>query len=158
MSRDRFQQTAESTPYDNSDCDLVAEDVKSGLDELCNVVNTSASPGFSFGKASNVNNGSWLQCETVPSNKAGRYVYINNAVVTRVFISSETISTYDIEVYSHEGDSVNLTLLGTVSIVAVRGDEFSVSWSVTTGTQLALKLVNGSGKNLVAGLELQGTN
>jgi len=123
-----------------------------------NQVATSASPGFSFGKASNVNSGTWLQCETVPSNKAGRFVYINNAVVETIFISNENIATFDVEIYHHEGDGVNLTLIDTVSITSARGGSFTVGQSVPTNKQLALKLSSGSARNIVCGLELSGSN
>lgn len=144
--------------FDNTVSGFTATNVQDALDEIANDVNTSASPGFSFGRASNVNSGTWLQCETVPSNKAGRFVYINSAVIERVFVSSENISTFDIEVYYHDGDEVGLTLLGSVSIVSARGDEFVVSWAVPSDKQLALKLSSGSARNVVAGLELSGTN
>jgi len=144
--------------YDNTASGLVAEDVQAAIDEVSNDVNTSASPGFSFGRASNVNAGTWLQNETVPSNKSGRYVYINNAVVERVFVSSENVDTFDIQVYYHDGDEVNLTLLGTVSVISARGGEFTVSWAVPSDKQLAIKLSSGAARNVVAGLELSGTN
>jgi len=161
--RDEFNQHAASTPLDNTtiDCLDTAETVQEGFEEMCiklgNINNTST-PGFSFGRSSNVNNGTWLLCETVPSNKAGRYVYINNAVIETVFVGSETISTYDLEIYAHDGDSVNLALLGTVSIVSSRGGAFSLGQAVATNKHLAIKLVNGSARNIVAGLELSGTD
>ena len=138
--------------------ELVADDVQEAIDELASNVATSASPGYSFGRSGNVSANTWLNNEGVPSNRAGRYVYINDAIVTKVFISTEDIGTFDVNVYYHEGDQVNLTLLGTVSVVAARGGEFSVNWSVPSQTQLAVRIVNGSAKNVVAGLELQGTN
>jgi len=156
--RDVFSYVARQIFYDNSDSGLTAEDVKSGIDEVANLVNVSASPGFSFGRSSNVNANTWLQCETVPSNKSGRYVYISNATVTEVFVSNENQDTFDLEVYSNDKGGLGLVLLGTVNIVSSYGGAFSVNWTVVTGTELAIKLVNGSGKNIVAGLELAGTN
>jgi hypothetical protein len=131
--RDDFKQVAEQTPYDNSDCDLIATDTKSAIDEICTKVSTSASPGFGFGKGGNVSSNAYLLCEGVTSNLSGRYVYINNAVITRVFISVQNAATFDIEVFSHDGNETNLT-------------------------SLAMRIVNGSAKNAVGGLELQGNN
>lgn len=145
-------------PYDPTVSGLDATDVKSGIDEIANTVSSSASPGFSYGRASNVNSGTYLNVEGVPSNKAGRWVYINNAVVTRIFVSNEQSSTFSIEVLSHDGNGINLTSLGTVTIVAAYGDSFIVNWPVATDKQLAIKLSAGSARNVVAGLELQGTN
>lgn len=157
-SRDQYNPVAASTPVDDTNLSYTADDVQEALEKQDNSVNSSASPGFSFGRASNVNSGTWLQCEGVPSNKAGRYVYIQNGVVERVFVSNEQITTFDLSVYWHDGNEINLTLLGTVSIVAANGGEFAVSWPVPTGSQLAMQVSNGSGRNMVGGLELSGTN
>ena len=150
--------TAENVPYDNTDSGLAATNVKAGIDEISETVATSASPGFSFGRASNVSSGTWLQCEGVPSNKAGRFVYITDPVIEKIFISSETISTYNIDVYEHEGDSVNLTLLASSTVTSARGGVFTLSVSATSGRQLAILLSSGSARNVVAGLELSGSN
>jgi len=150
---------AEEIPFDNTITgELVAEDTQAAIDELTNKINTSASPGFSFGKSGNVAANSYLNNETVPSNIAGRFVYISSAVITRVFVSTQNIDTFDLNIYSHEGDEINLTLLGSVSVVAARGGEFTVNLAVATSKQLAIRVVNGSAKNVVAGLELEVTN
>ena len=156
--RDKFTPVAEQVPYDNTDSGLIAEDTKSAIDEIVQSVATSASPGFGFGKGGNLSNGAYLECEGVPSNISGRYVYINDAIVTRVFISVQIASTFDIEVFHHDGNELNITSLGTVSLVASTGGEFTVNWSVPTSKQLAMRIINGSAKNAVGGLELQGTN
>lgn len=155
--RDEFTQTAEGVPFDNDTNGFISDNTQEAIEELKDTVITSASPGFSFGRASNVNSGTWLQCETVPSNKAGRYVYIQSPVIKRLFVSSENISTFTIEIYEHEGDEINLTLLSSSSITSSRGGVFSLNVSVTTGRQLALKISSGSARNIVAGLELSGT-
>jgi hypothetical protein len=147
---------ADSIPFDNDTNGFVAEDVQAAIEEAGDAA--SASPGFSFGRSGNIPKNTWLSNETVPSNKAGRFVYINNAVITRVFLSSEDVDTYDVQVYHHLGDEVNLTLVGTVSVVSARGDTFPVNWAVPTGTQLAIKVSDGSAKNLIAGLQLSGSS
>lgn len=149
---------ADAVCYDNTTSGLTATDAQAAIDEIANTVSTSASPGFSFGRASNVNTGTWLQCETVPSNKAGRFVYISNAVVEKIFISSETVSTFDVSVYHHDGDEINLTLISTSSVVSARGGVFTVGVSVPQNKQLALRVTSGSARNMVCGLELSGTN
>lgn len=158
MSRDEFQQVARTVPFDNEMNDFMSEDVQSAIEELNNKVNTSASPGFGFGRSGNITSNTYLLCEGVPSNTSGRYVYINNAMITRVFVSVQLAATFTLAVYSHDGDELNLTLLGTVSVVNSTGGEFSVSWAVATSKQLAMIISTGSARNMVAGLELQGTN
>lgn len=157
-NQEELSLNAVNTEFDNTSNGFVANDVQGAVEELNNRVVTSASPGFSFGRSSNVNSGTWLQCEGVPSNKAGRWVYVNSAEVRRVFVSNELQTTFSIEVYYHDGNEINLTLLGTVNISNKYGDDFSVSWSVPTNKQLALKVSSGSARNIVAGLELKGTN
>jgi hypothetical protein len=125
------------------------------------VVNTSASPGFSFGRSGNVSKGAYLSNETVPSNVTGRFVYISNAVISAVFIGTEDTGTYKFGVYKHDGGGDNLALIGTVTVVGKKGDSFSVNWPVETGKYLAVRVENDSTdqpKNVVAGLELRGTN
>jgi hypothetical protein len=155
---EEYDLTADNTFFDPQTTDLVSDNAGGAIRELSTTVSTSASPGFSFGRASNVNSNTWLNCEGVPSNKSGRWVYITNAVVTRVFVSNEQQTTFDISVYYHDGNEINLTLLGTVSVVNLYGDSFSVNFPVPADKQLALRVTSGSARNVVAGLELQGTN
>jgi len=156
--RSYIKDVARSLLFDNETNGFVADNIQEAIEEVQDTIITSASPGFSFGRASNINSGTWLQCETVPSNKAGRFVYINNAEIKRIFVSSENISTFDISVYHHTGDETNLTLIGTVSIVSARGGSFNVTWAVPTNTQLAMRVISGSARNMVCGLELSGSN
>lgn len=162
--RDSTKQTAFETAFDPDNdpaCDLVKETTQEVIEELCQKVSTSASPGFGFGKGGNITNGSYLNCEGVPSNISGRYVYISNAIITRVFISVQLATTFDIELYSHDGNETNLTLLGSVTVgspTPSTGGELTINLPVATKKQLAFKITNGSCKNAVAGLELQGTN
>lgn len=156
--RDDIEQVATGVPFDNSSNGFTSTDVQGAIEELTNAVLTSASPGFSFGRSGNLPAGTWLSCETVPSNASGRYVYINSAYIKRVFVSNELTNTFDISVYYHYGNEAGLTLLGTVSIVSALGGAFSVNWAVPTGSQIAIQISTGSAKNAVAGLELSGTN
>lgn len=158
--RSEVKEVASSIPFDKDNdpnCEFESDNVQEVIEELCDRVATSASPGFSFGRSGNLPTGTWLQCETVVSNKAGRWIYINDAVITDIYVGNETVGTFDIAVYHHEGNEINLTLVGSVSVVAARGGKFSVSWPVPTNKQLAIRIENGSSKNTVVGLSLQGT-
>lgn len=156
--RDEFQQVAETVPFDNDTNGFVSEDVQGAIEELSNTVNVSASPGFGFGRSGNVSANTWLlRTGNVPSNKTGVTMGINTPLVIRIDVGSEDIDTFDVEIYEHEGDEVNLTLLGSVSVVTTRTASFAVSWAATTGRQLAVKIVNGSAKNPGVDLNLSGT-
>ena len=160
ISRNSITQVAESTPFDKDNvpgCDFTSEDVQSVIEELCARVTTSASPGFSFGRSGNLSANTWLQCETVVSNRAGRWVYISDAVISDVYVGNEEIDTFDIAIYHHEGGEINLTFVGRVTITAARGGKFSVNFTVPTDKQIAVRIENGSSKNTVVGLSLRGT-
>lgn len=151
---------ARSVPFDNSANGFISTDTQAAIEEVNNRINTSASPGFSFGRSGNTTAGTYLQCETVPSSVSGRWVYINSASVTDVYISNETITTYTIQVIYHNGNLSGATLLGTVTVTAARGGAFSVSWPVPTNTQIAVLVdpaTANNPKNIVVGLSLTGT-
>lgn len=145
---------AENIPFDNTGTDFDSTDVQNALTE----VGASASPGFNFGRSANVGAGTWLQVVGgVPSNKAGITVALSNAEVKEIYIANEDLSTFDITIYEHEGNEINLTSLGTVSVTSARSASFSVAYTVTTGRQLAVRLTSGSAKNLNVGLQLSGS-
>jgi hypothetical protein len=159
--RDQYNQVAETTPFDNATNGFVSEDVQAAVEEVKTLVQTSASPGFSFGRTGVCSGGTYLQCETVPSNVSGRWVYINSAAVKRVFVANELTTTFTVEVTYHDGNGVGEVSIGTVLITAAKGNDFSVNWAVPTDKQLAVKIANStanSPKNIVVGLELRGTS
>ena len=147
-----------NVPFDATSSELISDNIQEAIVELENKTATSASPGFSFGRGGNIPSGTWLLNEGVPSNKAGRRVYIGNAIITKIFANTESLDTYGLSIYIHDGNEENLTLMGQVSVVASKGQTFSTSISVTTDTQLAILVSSGSAKNIVVGLELQGTD
>ncbi len=160
MSRIDKSAVAISVPFDNSTNSFIATETQSAIEEVSNLVQTSASPGFGFGRSGNISRGAYLQNESVPSNIVGRYVYITNAIVKKVFFGNELSGTYKIEVLAHDANEVNLTLLGSVTITANFGGAFSVNWAVATGKYLCVRVASDSTnapKNAVCGLELSGS-
>lgn len=156
-NRDTFTPSASGVPFDNSTNEFISEDTQAAIEELRDDVNVSASPGFTWGSSGNVTNGSWLVNDSVPSNKSGRAIFINDATLESIFVRCEVPSTFDLEIYEHDGTVY--TIITTVSIVASRAydESFIIPFSLTTGKELALRLVNGSAKNPVAGCVLKGT-
>jgi hypothetical protein len=147
--------------YDNTTSGLPSTNVQGALDAVRSLVLTSASPGFSFGRAGIVNAGTYLQCETVPSNISGRWVYIASATIRKVFVSNELSVPYTIEVLYSDGNGINETSLGTVTVSSGLGAAFTVNWSVPTNKQISVKIASSSlnaAKNIVCGLELGGSN
>lgn len=135
------------------------DNISGALDFLQSSVGASASPGFSFGRAANVGAGTWLQITGgVPSNKTGIPVAINNPKLTLISVGNEDVSSFSIGIYEHDGGEVNLTLLTTVSVINSRTSNFDVLVLVTSGRQLAARLISGSAKNVGVSLQLKGNN
>jgi hypothetical protein len=147
--QEEYELIAGNVPFDETIKGiLTSTDTQGAIDELSDKVNTVATPGFSFGRSGNASSNSWLLNNEVPSNLVGVPIGISNASITEIWVGSEDVDTFDIKVYEHEGDEINLTLLTTVSIVTSRTDTFtSLSIPVTTGRQIATRIANGSAKN-----------
>jgi hypothetical protein len=128
------------------------------VQEELDKVKAAASPAFSLGRSGNCPNGTWLlRVGGPPSNKTGIPIRTNSPVITGISVGNEDVTSFDIEVYEHEGAEVNLTLLTTVSIVSSRTATFTVNIAATQGRQLAAKVVNGSAKNPGVDFELKGS-
>ena len=153
-------QVASSVPFDNSSNGFVASDVQAAIEEVNAKIQTSTSPGLSFGRTGVCSSGTYMQCETVPSNVSGRWVYINSAKVVYVYISNELTTTYSVTVSYHDGNSINEVDLGTVTVTAAKGAAIPVSWLVPINKQIAIRVAAttaNSPKNVVIGLQLTGT-
>jgi hypothetical protein len=147
-------QTAEETPFDNSNTDFLSEDVQSALVEI----GASASPGVGFGRSGNNTSGTWLLVDGgVPSNRSGRIIFLSNPILKAIYVNTRNLATYTISVFEHDGDEINLSLIDTLSIVSSRGGFKLVDIPVTLGKQLAIQVTAGSGQDIVAGLILRGS-
>lgn len=125
-------------------------------------VGASASPGFSFGRNGNLSQNTWLRRPgNVPSNRAGVTVNINNPVITQIACANRNVETYDVDIYEHEGNQVNLTLLGSVTVTAATSEIFDVNFPATKGRQLAVRLGStgtGNVRDLGVDITLIGSN
>lgn len=149
---------AKDSDFDPTGSTLISTNAEDAIKELANTVGVSASPGYGFGRSGNVVSGTWfVTVGSVPSNKAGITIALNNPMIMQVFVANEDINTFNIEIYQHQGNEINLTLLGTVNVVAARSANFDVAFPATSGYQLAVKLVGGSAKNCNVGLQLKGS-
>lgn len=136
---------ARAIPFNNSTNGFSSNNVQDAIEEI----GASASPGFSFGRNGALSQNTWLRRPgNVPSNRAGVTVSINSPVVTAVSCANRNVETYDVEIYEHEGNEVNLTLLGTVTVTAATSDSFTVNFPVTQGRQLAVRLGSTSTGNV----------
>lgn len=155
MSRGRTDnsQVASSVPFDNSNNDFNSDNVQDALEE----VGISASPGFSFGRRGNVAVNTWLRNEEVPSNRTGRTISISNPVAESVSLANRNITTYTVTFYEHDGNLINLTTLGSITVNSARSDEQDINVTLTQGKQLAARLTAGTGvQDLVVGVIIRG--
>ena len=123
------------------------------------LVDTSKSQSIAWNRSGNVPKNTWLLNEEVPSNKCGVVVSMIESTVKKVVTSNEDPSIITLELYTHDGDGINLVLLGTVTTLAQRTNSFDVSMSVPAGKQVAIKTANtpgNTGKNLVVSAIVEG--
>lgn len=157
MTAIKKSEVAESIPFDNDTNGFIADEVQGAIEELNEKVGVSASPGYSWGRSGNASSGTWLNNDEVPSNNTGRTIALINPSIQNISVANENINTFDISVYEHEGNSINLTLLVTVNVIASRSAFFQIDIPATSGRQLAVRVTSGSGKNIVVGVQLSGT-
>lgn len=154
MSKIYTSSVAKSIPFDNSTNGFISEDTQSAIEEIA----SSTSPGFTWGRSGNIPSGTWLLNDSVPSNKAGRTIVLTSAKIVKIFTASEELDTYNLDIYSHDGNEINLTLVTTLIVTSSRtGDSGAVSISVPFRKQLATKVSSGSAKNLIVGIIMQGS-
>jgi hypothetical protein len=151
--RDEFIQIAKTVPFDKDNdpaCEFVSEDVQSVIEELCDRIDTSASPGFTWGNSGNVVN-AYLLNDTVPSNKAGRLSSVTGNIVS-IFVALEVAATVTVEI---QRNVLNVfTTIASVNMVATRKSTFTVSVPITLNDELAC-YINGSCKSPVVGLVIK---
>lgn len=140
-----FDLTAETLFFDNTSNGFSSDDVQGAIEEI----GASASPGFSFGRNGSLSQNTWLRRPgNVPSNRAGVTINIDNPVITNIACANRNVETFDVEIYEHEGNQVNLTLLGTVNVIASTSQIFNVNFPATKGRQLAVRLGSTSTGNV----------
>lgn len=142
---EEYELIAENIPFDNTSNGFSSDNLQGAIQEI----GASASPGFSFGRNGSLSRNTWLRRPgNVPSNRAGVTVDITNPVVTKIAVANRNVETFEVEIYEHEGNQVNLTLLGTVNVVNNTSQIFNVNFPATQGRQLAVRLGNTSTGNV----------
>jgi hypothetical protein len=77
-----------------------------------------------------------------------------------VFVSIEVPTIVKVGIYTHDGNEVNLTLIGTVTTAASRTNIFNVNISIPLAKQIAVRIEPdspNSAKNADVGLQLTGS-
>lgn len=151
--RHNNNQVASSVPFDNTDTDFESTNVQDVLEEI----GTTASPPFSFGRSGNNSSGTWMQrVGGAPSNRSGVNVGFSDPKLVKVNCNTEDANTYELGIYQHQGDEINLTLITTVSIISSRNGSFLLDVPLTEDWQLGVRIESGSAKNIGVDITLGG--
>ena len=132
--------TAQDIAFDNTGTDFESEDLQAAVQEI----GVALSPPLIFGGSGTNSSGSYYNTAVGnPSNQTGVLIFTDNTEITTVSFSNSNNGTFYIGVYQHDGQGVNLTLLGQTTITGSSGVN-SVNFSVTTGKFLAVRLMAAS--------------
>ena len=111
-----------------------------------------------FYRNCNIYEDTWLFVDNSLSNKSGYRVKLEDLNFSKVCVSNEKTTDFDIELYEHDGNLNNLVLLDTISITGPT-QEVLLSQTLNVDKQLAARIVNISGvrpKNIKAEFLLEG--
>ena len=108
----------------------------------------SVAPGFAFGKRGVVSN-AFLLANDVVSDDTGFPIKTTGSTITYIAVSNSQVSTFDVELYEHDGTT--FTLLATATVTSSRTGDFTpvTPIAITTGKELAAKVSSGSCKDQV---------
>lgn len=119
-----------------------------------------ASPGFNYGRQGFVSVNTWLLNEGVPSNRTGRVINITDPVAQVVSVSNRNTATFTVTFFEHDGNLVNLSTLGSITVTSANSNTNNISVNLTQGKQLAARLTNiasGTVRDLVVQIIVKGT-
>lgn len=116
-----------------------------------------SSPGFSFGRSGSCSAGTYLQIDSVPSNKAGRLVPFSTAVLNSVFVVCEEDSTFTIDVELRTGSLFTVVYTATLTAARKFTETGIPDVEFVQGDEVCVKIGSGSTKNVNVGLVIRGS-
>lgn len=157
-----FYFTAKNIDYVNTGSGLVSENVQDAIDELSATAAVSASPGFTWGKSGSAGPGEYLYNDQVESNKSGRLVPLNNAIVTKFFVNNtKNTGTRKLQlVRRRPAQTGTWTVIASITLASGQyANAFDVSASVLLNDELAVRVASGSNdfENAIVGIIINGT-
>jgi len=156
--RDEFIQVAQTVPYDNTTSGIPETDVQGAIDYAISTGVASATPSYTFTRSGNIPENTFLYNGTVPSNRTGVPVMTLGAKIERMAVGTEDLNSYTVNIYTHNGDEINLALVHTQVVSSTRSAQYSVpSIDIPIGKQVAISITNGSAKNISVSLIIKGT-
>lgn len=162
--RDEFEPHAFETQFDpdnDPNCGLLKENVQEVIEELCGIISDQeqvATPGFTWGASGAIKN-SYLQNDTVPSNKAGRLVTLTGSISAIFIVTELDTDEYTLEIKRRNANGTYTTILSLVGNGTSRTYSASSSVVVSQGDELAAYLKKSGNKgatNPVCGIIIKG--
>ena len=127
---------------------------------IAGIESTTASLSMNFGKNGNVSNNTYIpRTGGVSSNIIGLPVLLNNSFLRAAEAQNEDTTTFDLEIFKHDGNGVNLTVIHTIEVVSANGKlDSGLNISVETNKQIGCQITGGSAKNIGVSLIFKGTS
>jgi len=146
------------TSFDNTACDLDGDPAtgQAAIEALCNRLSVSASPGFTYGFSGPFSDGFYAIADSVPSNRAGRLVSFTGPILRKVEIAGPSVESYTLEVFEHDGNLTNISILATVVVTLSSSGSADLNVSITQGKRLGVRCSAGTGADVNIGLFLAG--
>lgn len=128
--------------------------------ELEGLGNPIVTQGFNFGANGNTPANTYInRIGGISSNIVGLPTLISSGEIKTISVENQNVNTYGIEVYEHDGNLVNSTLLYTLNVVSDTGAQASnLTISITKGKQIAAKTITGAAQNIGVTIIAKGTS
>jgi len=136
---------ASNIPFDPTlNNELIALETQAAIDELSLKAAQAASPGFVFSREVESDDGTFLKIAGgIKSNIVGLPVTGNFQVQSIVIGSLYAASIFTVNIWAHDGNMANATLVGAVTTTAAANVEsFNVTWTLNSGKMLAAEVTN----------------
>lgn len=120
---------------------------------------TPSSPNFSFSLPGAAAPGSWLNSEGLDSSVCGVPILFSGGKVAEAVVMTSSEAAYDVGVYQHDGQGINLALLGQFSVTNGGEKIFPLSLSInydSPNVQLGIKVISGTPSDLRVSLIVRG--
>jgi hypothetical protein len=117
----------------------------------------SAAPGWTWGFHGTAVANRWLYNDEVPSSATGRVLQFSRPILRKVLVNCVSSSgTCELSLRTHDGNVVNDAEILRVVLNGVTEKVQNVNIPLTSGKQLAVKVVQGECQHPVVGIFLDG--
>ena len=163
MAQARTSEHAFSVPFDKDnrpELEFESDNAQEAIEENREQILKSASPGFTFGRPNVIFNNTFLFNEGVSSNMSGRTMGFLDAELIKITYNTRDEASYDIQIYQHDGNFQNATLITTQTVNNNNKGSFDLTnVSLTIDRQFAIRINNitsGRVRDIMIDLNVKG--